>query len=260
MSSHDLIASASNQLNVSESLTATDSTSATVISNFAWQHLKSATLFRDQVLRLEMEHVGESIGEFWVEIRSYASSCIMATAASLEALINELFIARNCALRPLLPDFETEFWGKKGLEKKPILIKYQRALSLLGVPLLDTTLQLYQDADALIELRNALVHYKPTWDPDRLRKMELVDALEGRFQCSPFVPENADFLTSRCMGHGCAAWAIDTAFSFLHEFSSRVSIDPHKMVSFWALESLAPSRPIVPHGHAVYPAGSASQR
>jgi hypothetical protein len=157
-----------------------------VIANFAWQHLKAATIFRDRVVALEAEYLEEPFGAFFEEVRSFASACLMSAAASLEALINELFIAHDCQLRSQLNDFEEMFWGKQGIERKPILEKYQLALRMLGAPILDEHTSPYRDAWALIELRNALVHYKPTWDPDRQRKVELTEVLEGRFPVSPF--------------------------------------------------------------------------
>ena len=85
--------------------------------------------------------------------------------------------------------------------------------------------------------RNALVHYKPTWDPDRNRKIELVNVLSGRYRLSPFLDSRADFVTMQSMSAGCADWAVRTVFGFLHEFDSRSNLDPSKMVGFWNLES-----------------------
>ena len=69
-----------------------------VIANFALQHFHAATLFRDHLLRLEAEHAGHQYGAFFESIRCYASACIMSAAASMEALINELFIAHGSVL------------------------------------------------------------------------------------------------------------------------------------------------------------------
>jgi hypothetical protein len=211
----------------------------TVVSNFAWQHLKSATLFRDEVLRLERAQAEGLTGSRWEEIRSYASSCIMASVASLEALINELFIAPNCPLRPMLANFEADFWGQKGIERKSVLSKFQHALSMLGAEQFDTSTVPYRDAWALVELRNVLVHYKPTWDSDRKQKVKMTEFLEGKFEHSRYASAGDDFVTGKCMSSGCAAWAVSAIFAFLREFSARTSIDPDKMHGFWLLESAA---------------------
>jgi hypothetical protein len=208
-----------------------------VIANFAWQHLKAATLFRDRVAALEDEHVNEPFGSFFEEIHSYASACLMSSAASLEALINELFIAHDGKLRSQLKGFEEEFWGKQGIERKSILAKYQLALRILGVTTLDEHSSPFRDTWALVQLRNALVHYKPTWDPERQRKVELIEVLGGRFPLSPFPDAGADFVSMKCMSAGCAKWATGTAVSFMRQFHERANLDSSKMAGFWKLES-----------------------
>jgi len=209
-----------------------------VIAIFASQHLKAASLFRDHVLRIETDHVGLPLGAFFEDIRSYASACIMSSAASLETLINELFIAHEGNLRARMSDFETEFWGskgRKGIERKRTLDKYQLALLMLNVPKFTENTSPYRDAWALVALRNALFHHKPSWDPARHREVNLVKELEGRFLVSPF-PERADFVTMQCMSHGCARWAVETVLAFVSEFDARTrtQLDAKKMQAFLA--------------------------
>jgi hypothetical protein len=74
--------------------------SARVIANFAWQHLKAATIFRDHVTALEKEYIKGDFGAFFEEIRSYASACLMSSVASLEALINELGLTPKICTTP----------------------------------------------------------------------------------------------------------------------------------------------------------------
>jgi hypothetical protein len=199
--------------------------------------MKGATIFRDRVIALEDEHIGQPYGSFFEEIRCYTSACLLSAAASLEALINELYIAHNCRLRTRFADFEAEFWGKNGIEGKSILYKYQRALEMLGACRLDQRSSPYRDARALIEIRNALVHHHPTWDPERRRRIELIEVLADRFALSPFLDAGADFVSMKCMSAGCARWAVATAFSLIHEFDQRTNLDPGKMAGFWMLET-----------------------
>jgi hypothetical protein len=203
-----------------------------VIATFAFQHLTAAALFRDHVARIESQNADQGFGAFFEHIRSYGSACIMSSAAALEAFINELFIAHNGKLRALITDFETEFWGRGGFERKPILDKYQQALSMLNMPALDEHASPYREAWGLIELRNGLVHYKPTWDPDRQRQIELEEALAGQFALSPFPDTGADFVTMKCMSAGCARWAVGTVVAFVREFDSRAQLDAKKIGAF----------------------------
>ena len=218
---------------VSEQLNAT----ARVIANFAWQHMKAATIFRDHAKELEHQNAMNGSGPHFEEIRSYASACLMSAAASLEALVNEYFIATNCRLRPLFANFDAEFWARGGVERKPILEKYQHALKLLGLPPLDESNSIYQDTSALIELRNNLVHYKPTWDPDRPGKASLASYLNGKYPISPFLSARDDFVTMQSMSFGCCDWAVTTAFRFIHEFDGRARLDDDKMKGFWLIET-----------------------
>lgn len=206
-----------------------------VISNFAWQHLKAATTFRDRVVALETENLDQPFGAFFEDIRSYGSACIMSAAASLEALINELFITPEGPLRRQLADFEEDFWGRKGIEWKGPLEKYQLALTMLGHEPFNQHDKTYRSVWALIELRNAFVHYKPTWDPDRQRKVELVEVLNTKYPLSPFPDGGSDFVTMRSMSAGCMRWVIDTTGTFLKEFHARAKLDEHKMSGFFKL-------------------------
>jgi hypothetical protein len=212
---------------------ATAQASFRVTANFALQHLKAAALFRDHVVRIETQILRQGLSQFPDELRSYGSACIMSSAAALEALINELFITPEGELRARMPDFENEFWKPYvGVECKPILGKYQHALALLNKPKLNENISPYQDAKGLIELRNMLVHFKPTWDPDRKRRIDITKLLEGRFALSPFLGSGSDLFSMRCMSAGCTQWAVGTVKSYVSEFGSKSQLDPNKLGAF----------------------------
>lgn len=225
------------QASIEEHLNAQVQATARVIANFALQHLKAAVTFRDHVAEIESQSLNQPFGSFFEDLRSYGSACIMSAAASLEALINEFFITPEGPLRRQLSDFEAEFWGRGGIEWKPPLEKYQLALKMLGQPRLDEHAPTFRNAWALIELRNAFVHYKPTWDPDRQRKVELVEVLTGQYDLSPFPDSGSDFVTMRSMSAGCMRWAIVTVLNFIREFHALSKLDEHKLSSFWKLDT-----------------------
>jgi hypothetical protein len=202
-----------------------------VVANFAWQHFKAATYFRDQLMQLEAQHASESRGNFVQDIRACASACIMSTAAGLEALINELFIAPSPAggLRSRIPDFETEFWGRDGIEFEPILKKYQYALKLLNQAPFDEADSPYVDARSVIALRNALVHFKPTWDSQRRQQVDLSACLAGKFDPGPFTSDTNNFVTDKCMCSACATWVINSAMAFVSTFTNRAVIERDKI-------------------------------
>ena len=206
--------------------------SGRTIACFAWQHMKAATTFRDQVASLESANMGGQFGPFVEDIRSYGSGCIMSAAGSLEAYINECFIDPTGPLRQQMPNFELEFWGKDGIERKSPLAKYQIALKLLGQPKLDEQTQPFLDAWALFELRNGLVHFKPTWDPARKRTVDMIQVLSGRYDLSPFLDSGADFVTMKSMSASCARWVVRTALLLMKEFHHRTSRYESKFSNF----------------------------
>lgn len=207
-----------------------------VIANFAWQHLRAAATFRDRVVAIESQSINQTFGPFFEDIRSYGSACIMSAVASMEALVNEFFITPEGPLRRQLADFEAAFWGRGGIERKALLEKYQIALVMLGQPRLDEHASPFRDTWGLIELRNSLVHYKPTWDPDQQRKVKLVEVLAGKYELSPFPDGGADFVTMRSMSAGCMRWVVSTVVCFMRQFHSRAQIDEHKMSAFWQFD------------------------
>ena len=190
-----------------------------VISTFAFQHLMAAALFTRQAYGLERQNQGMSFGTFFEDIRSYVSGAIMCSAAALEANINELFIAHGGPLRCALPDFETQFWGEKGIEKKQILAKYQEAMRILGKQELPKDTLFFEDAHCLIAMRNSLVHFKPLWDPRRKKDVNLIEKLQNKFALSSFCDEGADFISMKCMSHACAAWTVLATITFVREFA-----------------------------------------
>lgn len=215
----------SGELHASASIEITVRVEGRVIANFAWQHMKAATLFRKQVIRLETENKSQPFGEFFEEIRAYCSACIMSTTASLEALINELFVEPNGPLRKHFADFDTEFWGVRGIEKMPILKKYNRALKIMNGPFLDTGADSYKDVKALIGVRDTLVHFKPMWDEPEPSVAELQRMLKDRFTTSPFPDATADFFAVRCMSASCTSWALRSAFQFIEDFAATAGSD-----------------------------------
>ena len=82
----------------------------------------------------------------------------------------------------------------------------------------------YQDAFRLVRLRNALVHYKPEWDTSLNEHAKLESSLSGCFPESPFSHKNDAFFPKRCLGHGCAEWAVKNVITFMSNFQERLGV------------------------------------
>lgn len=219
---------------------------ARVVSNFALTHFSAAKQFSAKTREIETANAGQLFGNFWEEIRIFCASSLITAAASLEALINELFVTPG-KLQSRVKDFDTFFWGgevtvrrcllfkgkeqARGLEMKPALLKYKEAVKLLGKPPLSRSDREYKAAEALIGFRNYLIHFKPLWDEGR-RDEDLEQRLAGLFNLSPFVDGGSSFLEMKCMSAGCSAWAVQTVVDFVAYFRERSDLDPKKLNAF----------------------------
>jgi hypothetical protein len=165
------------------------------------------------------------------ENRSYALGAVMASAAFLESHINELFmLASEDAMHyAALPS--TAKQGMKAVwedvsQKLAILPKYDLALALSDRPELDRGGLAYQDADTLVLLRNAIMHYKTGFrshpDPEPLK---VEQRLEKKFPvCTYYRNTPGPLFPHRCLGAGCAVWAVTSAERFADAFHERLGI------------------------------------
>jgi hypothetical protein len=165
------------------------------------------------------------------EHRTYVLGGLMAVAAALEASINEFFADvddRNIdKVGRVLGDDRAvntmcELWPQ--IEPSPILQKFQTALSLCGLPQFDRGGQPYQDAESVVKLRNALMHFKPEWDDDREIHQGLENRLRAKFRLNPMLPDGAIWFPHRCLSADCLEWACRSVGLFANDFSTRLGI------------------------------------
>jgi hypothetical protein len=104
-----------------------------------------------------------------------------------------------------------------------VLTKYETALLLKGAPEFDRGKEPYQDVNLVIKLRNALVHYKPMWEPmDQTQGIEKL--LKDKFPPNPLQESAETYLPNRCLGYGCAKWSVRSVLAFMHEFFKRFGL------------------------------------
>ena len=184
--------------------------------NLAVQHLLAAARFSREVGRLENEHKGQQFGEFWESLFHPAIACILTTVASLEAYANELFSDRDTLFPEYAPELMHNLW--ETYEQKPILEKFQFALLLLRKPIMDRGAGSYQDIKVLIELRNALTHFKPEWMNEADEHAKISAKLVSKIEGSPFLPASELLFPRRWAGHSCTSWAVSRAITFAKDF------------------------------------------
>ncbi len=183
-----------------------------------WQPDTLTSLERDQAIS---EH------------SSYVLGTILSAVTFLEAMINELFTEAGEADKEhlgVLKDEQlsllTRMWcrGIPRTGKFSILIKYEVFLDLLNDPQFKKGEKIYQNVTRLISLRNALTHYEPEWQPAGVTELpkdqqhKFQKDLSGLFKLNPLTGDGNPFFPAKCLGHGCAEWAVNAAIIFSDKF------------------------------------------
>ena len=204
--------------------TASASVTARVKHNFSRQHFAAAGHFA--ILAVAAADGTEQ--SLSVHRANVSGSVVFATAF-LEASINELFLEakdnNNNTLAGLIPSqihILAELWDT--VEQHSILGKYQIALAACGKDRFDKGGEPFQGADALVKMRNALIHYRPEWDDELEEHKKLQVRLSDRFSPNPLMAAGSLWFPHLCMGAGCAQWAVRQVAEFSKEFCARMSI------------------------------------
>jgi hypothetical protein len=180
-------------------------------------HLMAALHFARQCYSVEARSIGTGHSE---EHRSYVIGSVLSAVAFLEATVNEIFVEpRLFAMSPELQRIFRKLWDCD-LANSSVLVKYEIALLLKGAPEFARGQQPFQDVDLVIKLRNALVHYKPEWQPlEQPQRMEKL--LRNKFTLNPLAGNDDVFFPGKCLSYGCAKWAVRSVLAFGNEFFKR---------------------------------------
>ncbi len=199
-------------------------------AHFAANHLIASAFFARRCGELERLHSSPS-EEIQAEHRSCVTGAVLCAASALEAKINEVFldgIDKNPHTFKVRDErameVMAEFWPELENKRYSTLRKYQIALAIFGKPTFKAGAPLYQAVDDLMQLRNALVHFKPEWTTESGEHHKLEARLIRKFTANPFAPKAAEFFPRRCLSHGCAAWAVDSVLAFIDEFENRLQL------------------------------------
>jgi hypothetical protein len=200
---------------------ATMTATVTVRVNLAVQHMLAAARFSREVGNLECEHKSQPFGEFWESILHVATACVLTAVASLEAYANELFSDRVKIFPGYSQELLHNLW--ETYEQKPILAKFEFALLLLNKPQLDRGAPPYQNIKVLVDLRNALIHFKPEWENEADEHQKISAKLVRKIEGSPFLSDRLLF-PRRWACHSCTTWAVHSAIAFAKEFEKLAGV------------------------------------
>lgn len=183
---------------------------------FTLPHYMAAAECARAVIEIERENHGMPFGAFWDRITRNAVSCVLSLAAGLESHINELFVDREQTFPGLDSKLMSELW--RSYERDSILFKYRAALRLrTGSDHLILGRYPGQAVDLLIDLRNALVHFKPEWSDELDEHIDLSDRMHGKFSPSPWLA-NEQLFPRAWQSASCMRWALRACMDFTEEF------------------------------------------
>lgn len=200
-------------------------------------HILAAAYFARQSFAIEQlkDQVSQKYDDnLSIEHRALVMACIASCVSFIEATINEVFVDaadthhKSAHIRQLskeTQDLLASLWEVESYARTAsILDKYQAALKLAKKTMFAKGNNPYQDVRALIDLRNALVHFKPEWviaDIGGAAEKDLHSLehkLRKRFTLNPFLKDARPLFPTLCMSHGCAKWAVDSAVTFVEIF------------------------------------------
>lgn len=163
-----------------------------------------------------------------VRHRSYVTGAILSAAGFLEASINELYLELHARSerRSRLPRRVLAVLGRfwSDIERAPVLHRYQTVLMVADAERFDERRAPFLDADSLMKLRDALVHFRPERPESRRRQRTLEQRLQNRFEPNPLAPDDTSWFPERCLSAGCAEWAVRAADEFSDAFCTRMSL------------------------------------
>jgi hypothetical protein len=197
--------------------------------NYSVPHLLSAAMFSRRVGQIEMENAGKSFGPFWDDLLANATACIFLSVAGLEAYVNELFSDKHVTFPSVEKKLLETVWA--AFEQKTILERFDLVLILRAKPTLEKGAEPYQSVQALIRLRNALMHFKPEWDHQQIEHKKLSNHLRTYFGPNEHMRSDLGVFPRAWVSHGCTTWALNSVYDFLEHFEARGEL-PHRLANF----------------------------
>ena len=189
--------------------------------NLALHHLLAACRFAARTYELEQGNSGQPFGGFWEEILHNSLAVATLTVASLESYANEMYFEGSILGDSLSPAAAAEI--STLIDREPVLKKYSLALAIRAEKRLDFGSSAVQNADALVKLRNSVVHFRPEWFGEQQSHEKLSRLLQHRFQPSPFLPNEPLFPRSWASA-SFAFWAVQSSVAFIKNFYAEIGL------------------------------------
>ena len=211
---------------------------------FSVKYIQSAALFCRLGWAIESGYAatGRLSGEDRLRHEAFILNALFSTVAFLESTINELwsdaaddaFFFADAKSEALLRAVGEKWNNENYFDRTPLPAKYQKVLEIGNMPFFPDDDPDFSGIKDLIMIRNYLMHYRREWVtipsegaisvPAETHAEKFERLLQHRFAENPFAAKNLPFFPDRCLGHGCAQWAVATSLSFTDRFFRALSL------------------------------------
>jgi hypothetical protein len=211
---------------------------------FSVRYIQSAALLCRLAFAIEQEYreAEEVPADPGLRHEVFVLNSVLSAVTFLESAINELhadaadeeYSSVDEKHGTLLRTIGRQWHNTRNFDRAPMLTKYQTILAIAGQPGFEEGDQAFANVRDLIEIRNHLMHYKREWVVVRNGRAQKIDeettadkfekVLRKKFATNPLAPRNVPFFPDKCLGHGCAEWAIMNSIIFTDEFFRRLGL------------------------------------
>jgi hypothetical protein len=211
---------------------------------FSVRYIQSAALLTRLAFAIEQEYLKGSLHQPDAQLRheAFTLNAVLSSVSFLESTINELhadatdeeYSTIDETHGTLLRTIGRQWHNTKNFDRAPMFTKYQTILAIAGQPGFEEGDQAFANVRILAEIRNHLLHYTREWVVVGSRKVPgsepgstadyFEKVLSRKFATNPLAGRNVPFFPYKCLGHGCAEWAIMNSVIFTDEFFRRLDM------------------------------------
>jgi hypothetical protein len=190
-------------------------------------YLCAAIHFHKSVETVEQTNKGKEYGEFWDVAQYNAVACVLTAVAAIEAYANEIYADRM------------QIFGTEGLHEIDEMMRINsRNMGNLGpIAKLELFLRMakaknlsrgrdpYRSICAIVELRNALVHFQPEPNSKAPRHEALSKKLRSCIKPGPFIKAEKEPLFPRLwVSASSTKWVVTSTIAFVREYEKLAGI------------------------------------
>lgn len=189
--------------------------------HYANSHLSAAIHFHKAVAEIEQANSGKEYGEFWDIAQYNAVACVLTAVAAIEAYANEIYADRSQFFGSQAADQIDEMMRicSKNMRTLETIAKLELFLRVAKNTAIDRGRDPYRSICALIELRNAVVHFKPEPNSNAPAHEALSKKLRSCIKPGPFIQANNEALfPRRWVSASSTRWVILSTIAFVREY------------------------------------------